>query len=58
LNTLAAAVGEEAETIEEIYEPYLIQEGLLDRTPRGRVATPGAYKHLEIDSAPEQGRLL
>jgi Holliday junction DNA helicase RuvB len=58
LNTLAAAVGEEAETIEEIYEPYLIQEGLLDRTPRGRVATPGAYKHLEIDSKPEQGRLL
>ena len=58
LSTLAAAVGEEAETIEEIYEPYLIQEGLLDRTPRGRVATQGAYKHLDIDKTPEQGKLL
>ena len=58
LSTLAAAVGEEAETIEEIYEPYLIQEGLLDRTPRGRVATQGAYKHLDIDNIPKQGKLL
>ncbi len=58
LNTLAAAVGEEAETIEEIYEPYLIQEGLLDRTPRGRVATPGAYKHLDLSQEPQQGKLL
>ena len=58
LSTLAAAVGEEAETIEEIYEPYLIQEGLLDRTPRGRVATQGAYKHLDIDKTPKQGKLL
>ncbi len=58
LNTLAAAVGEEAETIEEIYEPYLIQEGLLDRTPRGRMATQGAYKHLDVDKTPEQGKLL
>jgi len=58
LSTLAAAVGEEAETIEEIYEPYLIQEGLLDRTPRGRVATQGAYKHLDIDKIPKQGKLL
>lgn len=48
INTLAVAVGEEGETIEEIYEPFLIQEGLLDRTPRGRTATELAYKHLGI----------
>jgi Holliday junction DNA helicase RuvB len=49
INTLAVAVGEEGETIEEIYEPFLIQEGLLNRTPRGRTATDLAYKHLGID---------
>ena len=48
INTLAVAVGEEGETIEEIYEPFLIQEGLLNRTPRGRTATDLAYKHLGI----------
>jgi len=48
INTLAVAVGEEGETIEEIYEPFLIQEGLLNRTPRGRTATDLAYKHLKI----------
>ncbi len=47
LSTLAVAVGEEGETIEEIYEPFLIQEGLLQRTPRGRVATTAAYDHLQ-----------
>ncbi|MFH0989085.1 MAG: Holliday junction branch migration DNA helicase RuvB [bacterium] len=46
LNTLAVAVGEEAGTIEEVYEPYLIQEGFLSRTPRGREATDLAYQHL------------
>lgn len=46
LNTVAAAVGEEIETIEEIYEPYLIQIGLLERTPRGRKATKLGYEHL------------
>ena len=46
LSTLAAAVGEDGETIEEIYEPYLIQTGLLERTPRGRRATRDAAKHL------------
>lgn len=46
LNTLAAAVGEERETIEDVYEPYLIQEGFLARTPRGRVATRLAYEAL------------
>lgn len=45
LNTMAVAVGEEPGTIEEVYEPYLIQEGFLKRTPRGREATPLAYKH-------------
>lgn len=59
LNTLAVAVAEEAETLEEIYEPYLIQEGFLDRTPRGRSATPRAYKHLGVIESPaDSGRLL
>lgn len=48
LNTLAVAVGEEAGTIEEVYEPYLIQEGFLQRTPRGREATDLAYRHFGI----------
>lgn len=48
LNTLGAATGEEQETIEEVYEPYLIQLGLLDRTPRGRIATDKAYSHLDL----------
>lgn len=46
INTIATAVGEEAGTLEEVYEPYLIQEGFLQRTPRGRVVTDKAYKHL------------
>lgn len=46
LDTLAAAVGEEAQTLEDVYEPYLIQEGFLTRTPRGRMATRLAYQHL------------
>src|SRR5690349_13021287 len=46
LSTLAAAVGEEADTIEDVYEPYLMQLGFLKRTPRGRVATPDGYQHL------------
>jgi Holliday junction DNA helicase RuvB len=59
LNTLAVAVAEEAETLEEIYEPYLIQEGFLDRTPRGRSATPRAFKHLGVIETPsDSGRLL
>ena len=48
LNALAAATSEEQATIEDIYEPYLLQLGFLDRTPRGRVATPQAYQHLGI----------
>ena len=46
VNTIATAVGEDAGTVEEVYEPYLIQEGYLQRTPRGREATPMAYQHL------------
>jgi Holliday junction DNA helicase RuvB len=46
LTTLAVAVAEEPETVEEVYEPFLLKAGLLQRTPRGRVATPGAYAHL------------
>jgi Holliday junction DNA helicase RuvB len=49
LNTMAAAVDEQADTIEEVYEPYLIQLGLLDRTPRGRMATPLAYEHFKVE---------
>ncbi|HEY2804432.1 MAG TPA: Holliday junction branch migration DNA helicase RuvB [Gemmatimonadales bacterium] len=45
LNTVAVAVGEDADTLEEVYEPFLIQQGFLQRTARGRVATPAAYKH-------------
>ena len=45
LGTVAAAVGEDAETIEEVYEPFLVQNGFLQRTPRGRVATKRAYQH-------------
>lgn len=59
LETLAAAVGEERDTIEDVYEPYLIQEGFVARTPRGRVATPRACAHFGRPAQPPaQGRLL
>jgi Holliday junction DNA helicase RuvB len=45
LNNIGAAIGEDANTIEEVYEPFLVQHGFLQRTPRGRVATPQAYRH-------------
>ena len=48
LDTLAAAVGEDSGTMEDVYEPYLLQNGLLNRTPRGRMATPAAYRHLGL----------
>ena len=48
LDNLAAAIGEEKETIEDVIEPSLIQQGFLMRTPRGRVATPQTYKHFGI----------
>ena len=49
LETIAATIGEEAHTIEDVYEPYLLQIGFLQRTPRGRVATPLAYKHFQME---------
>ena len=49
LNTVAAATSEEEATIEEVIEPYLIQLGLLERTPRGRAATRKAYEHLDFN---------
>ena len=49
IDTLAAAIGEERNTIEEVYEPYLIQLGYLARTPRGRVITSGGYRHLGLE---------
>lgn len=48
LETIAAAISEESDTIMDVYEPYLLQLGFLERTPRGRVATPGAYQHLGL----------
>lgn len=53
LDTIAATIGEESQTIEDVYEPYLLQIGFLQRTPRGRVVTPQAYRHLNIPM-PEQ----
>jgi len=58
LNTIAAATGEEMATIEDVYEPFLIQIGLLRRTPKGRMATEDAYKHLNLDSVKNQNKLL
>lgn len=49
LETLAASIGEDANTIEDVYEPYLLQLGFISRTPRGRVLTPLAYEHLNIE---------
>jgi Holliday junction DNA helicase RuvB len=54
LDNLAAAIGEERDTIEDVLEPYLIQQGFLQRTPRGRIATPTAYTHFGI-TAPRTG---
>ncbi|HTZ73773.1 MAG TPA: Holliday junction branch migration DNA helicase RuvB [Candidatus Aquilonibacter sp.] len=58
LNTLAAALSEEEDAIEEIYEPYLMQLGLVDRTPRGRVATALAYRHFGLDEPRRQPGLF
>ena len=58
LSTIATACGEEAETIEEVYEPFLIQEGFLKRTSRGREATERTYRHLGIMPRPRTGELF
>ena len=54
LDNVAAAIGEESGTIEEVIEPYLIQQGLLMRTPRGRMATRATYQHLGLTPPVEQ----
>ena len=54
LSTLAVAVGEEPDTVEDVYEPYLLQRGFLQRTPRGRCATPHAFRHLGLAPPAEQ----
>jgi len=58
LSTLAVAVSEEQDTIEDVYEPYLLQQGLIMRTPRGRVATPRAFSHLGLEPPAEGARLF
>jgi holliday junction DNA helicase RuvB len=55
VNTIAASVNEEPETIEEVYEPYLIQLGFLNRTPRGRVATERAFEYFKVERRWETG---
>ena len=58
LSTLAVAVGEEADTIEDVYEPYLLQRGFLQRTPRGRCATARAFRHLGLEPPAEAASLF
>ena len=58
IDSMAAAIGEERDTIEDVYEPYLIQQGFIMRTPRGRVATNRAYLHFGLQpksAAPDSG---
>jgi Holliday junction DNA helicase RuvB len=57
ITTIATAVGEETGTLEEVYEPFLIQEGFLMRTPRGREVTPKAYEHLGKSKPGRPGEL-
>jgi Holliday junction DNA helicase RuvB len=56
LSTLATSTSEPQETVEDVYEPFLIQQGLLIRTPRGRVAMPAAWKHLGLVPPPTEER--
>ncbi|HEX4008797.1 MAG TPA: Holliday junction branch migration DNA helicase RuvB [Solirubrobacteraceae bacterium] len=58
LSTLAVAVGEEQDTIEDVYEPYLLQRGFIERTPRGRAATPRAFVHLGLEPPMRQRTLI
>jgi Holliday junction DNA helicase RuvB len=58
LSTLAVAIGEETDTLEDVYEPYLLQLGLLQRTPRGRVVTPAAFEHLGLPAPARDPRLF
>jgi Holliday junction DNA helicase RuvB len=58
ITTIATAVGEEAGTIEEVHEPFLIMEGYLQRSPRGRMATEKAYRHLGVVPPAQSGTLF
>jgi len=58
LSTLAASIGEEQDTIEDVYEPYLLQRGMIERTPRGRAATRRAFEHLGLEPPDVQLGLL
>ena len=58
LSTLAVAIGEETDTLEDVYEPYLLQLGMLQRTPRGRVVTPAGYAHLGLPAPARDPRLF
>jgi Holliday junction DNA helicase RuvB len=58
LDNIAASIGEEAGTIEDVIEPYLIQQGFLQRTPRGRIATQAAYRHLGVTPPKAEGGLF
>jgi Holliday junction DNA helicase RuvB len=58
LDNIAASIGEERDTIEDVIEPYLIQQGFLQRTPRGRVATLAAYQHLGVVAPQASGGSL
>ena len=58
LSTLAVAIGEEQDTLEDVYEPYLLQQGLIMRTPRGRVCTPAAFAHLGLEPPQAGARLF
>jgi len=55
IKSIAVALGEEAETIEEVYEPYLIQQGFVKRSPAGRVAMERAYQHMHVPGLPQKG---
>jgi Holliday junction DNA helicase RuvB len=58
VNNIATAVGEESGTIEEVYEPFLIMEGYIQRTPRGRIATDRAFRHIGVTPPQQQGTLF
>ncbi len=57
LDTLAATTGEDAATIEDVYEPYLLRLGFITRTPRGRIVLPGGYRHMGYNPPQEQIKL-
>jgi Holliday junction DNA helicase RuvB len=58
LSTIAVSIGEEPETVEDVYEPFLLQCGMLVRTPRGRVATPAAWQHLGLEAPPQNNAMF